>query len=483
MKNNRKILVGSVLAAALAAVVGASQAGVLQRWGDAIAGAVSPGAPAVPAVGGSRQASAVASRDATAADQVQAPRRLRAANFTPVPLQSTIDRVQPMTGIVLWNDNTSDLAALGDDVQLEFAYFKYSDVVRGPDDYDWAPVEARLASAAARGHQMILRFHDTYPGQSTVSVPAYVANAPDHTVSYPDVEGRRTFVPDWRSATLQTFILEFYSRFAQRYDLDARIAFLQVGFGSYAEYHLWDGPLTLGRTFPSKAFQQQFLGHLSDAFVETPWSLSIDAASSTYSPFSTVPALRQLRFGVFDDSFMHETHSTTDQEYNRASWRFFGDQRVQTGPAGGEFNYYSEYDQAHVLDLPDGAWGRSFESFATQYRISYMIGNDQPAYQPRARIRQAGMATGYAFRVTSLSSNGECVRMTVRNEGVAPIYYDAWPTADGHRFNTSLKGLMPDTELTGEACIGAHARASLDVDIESDRLVAGQQIQFNAALP
>lgn len=410
-------------------------------------------------------------------------RRMREAAYAPVPLQSSIDRVQPMTGIVLWNDNTGDLAALGDDVQLEFAYFKYSQVSNDQGVYDWSAVDARLASAAARGHQMIMRFHDTYPGETAISIPAYVANAPGYELAYHSVEGQQTFVPDWRSTLLQQFMLEFYTRFAQRYDLDPRLAFVQVGFGSYAEYHLWDGPLTLGRTFPSKAFQQQFLEHLGAAFAQTPWSLSIDAASGTYSPFSAVPALRELRFGLFDDSFMHETHSEDDQEYNRASWLFFGAQRHHDAPAGGEFNYYSDYDQEHVLDTPDGAWGRSFESFAAQYHVSYMIGNDQPRYQPRARIRQAAMATGYAFRVTALSSNGECARVTVRNEGVAPIYYDAWPAANGQRTGASLKGLLPGAERTGEACIGPHDPGLLEIAIDSDRLVPGQQIQFNASLP
>ncbi|KLJ01134.1 hypothetical protein WQ56_07105 [Luteimonas sp. FCS-9] len=406
----------------------------------------------------------------------------RAAAYAPVPLQATIDRVQPMTGIVLWNDNASGLAALGDDVQLEFAYFKYSDVVTGSGTYDWSQVDARLASAAARGHQMIVRFHDTYPGHTTISIPSHVANAADHAIGYQSVEGEQTFVPDWRSATLRAFILDFYSKFAQRYDLDPRLAFLQVGFGSYAEYHLWDGPLTLGRTFPSKAFQQQFLEHLGTTFTQTSWSLSIDSASTTYSPFSAVPSLRQLHFGLFDDSFMHETHSSSNSEYNRASWLFFGDTRYQHSPAGGEFNYYSDYDQENVLNA-DGPWGRSFESFAAQYRISYMIGNDQPGYQTRARIRQAAMATGYRFRITALSSDGECVRLTVRNEGVAPIYYDAWPAADGHRLGASLKGLLPGAEQAASGCIGAHARGSLSVTIESDRLVPGQFIQFNASLP
>lgn len=409
-------------------------------------------------------------------------RRPRAA-FVPVPLQSRIDAVQPMTGIVLWNNNSAGLQALGADVQLEFAYLRYSDVVNVQDVYDWSAVDARLASAAARGHQMILRFFDTYPGQTAISIPAYVANAPGYDLSYHSVEGQQTFVPDWRSTLLQDFILQFYTRFAQRYDDDPRLAFLQVGFGSYAEYHLWDGPLTLGRSFPSKAFQTTFLQHLGTTFAQTAWSVSIDAASNTYSPFRTTPVLSQLRFGLFDDSFMHQTHSSSDQEYNRGAWLYFGDSRHHHSPAGGEFNYYTQYDQEHVLDLPGGAHGRSFESFAAQYRISYMIGNDQPQYQTRARIRQAAMATGYAFRITQLSSDGDCVRLTVRNEGIAPIYYDAWPAANSQRAGVSLKGLLPGAERAVERCMGTHAPTSLHISIESDRLVPGQCIQYNASLP
>lgn len=411
-------------------------------------------------------------------------RRLHtAAAYVPVSLQARIDRVQPMTGIVLWNDNADGLAALGDDVQLEFAYFKYSEIVADESAYDWSALDARLASAAARGHQMIVRFHDTYPGHTAISIPAYIVDAAGYELAYLDVEGRQTFVPDWRSLPLQQFVIEFYTRFAQRYDQDPRLAFLQVGFGSYAEYHLWDGPLALGRTFPSKAYQRRFLEHLGTTFAQTPWSLSIDAANPEYTPIRDVPALAQLRFGLFDDSFMHEAHSSSDSEYNRAAWLFFGEQRYRDSPAGGEFSYYSDYDQQHVLDLPDGPHGRSFESFAAQYRISYMIGNDQPRHQTRARIRQAAMATGYAFRISSLASNGTCVRIGVRNEGIAPIYHDAWPAANGRRADASLKGLAPGAERMFETCPGPHSRSALAIGIESDRLVPGQRIQFNAALP
>ena len=127
-------------------------------------------------------------------------------------------------------------------------------------------------------------------------------------------------------------------------------------------------------------------------------------------------------------------------------------------------------------------YGRTFEQLSARFQISYMIGNDQPRYQARTRIREAAMATGYAFHVISLASNGECVRMTLRNAGVAPIYHDAWPAANGQRAQLSLKGLLPGAERAFEACIGPHQPAALSIAIQSDRLVPGQRIGYHADL-
>lgn len=397
------------------------------------------------------------------------------ASFIPVGLQSEINRVQPMTGVVFWSNNGSALNALGNDVQLEFSYMLYRDVVTTIGTYDWSVVDTKLAQAAARGHQMIFRFRDTYPGVTSTSIP----NGLPSTIS--PVEGLNTFIPDWSSTELQAFILDFFTQFSARYDDDARLAFVQVGFGSYSEYHLYDGNPVLGQNFPSKSFQTTFLNHIADQFSLTPWSISIDAASSSYSPFSASVALKNLTFGLFDDSFMHENHSINNSEYNRASWLFFGANRYQTSPAGGEFSYYTDYDQEHVLD-PEGAHNKSFEEFASQYSITYMIGNDQFEYQPQARIKAASMATGYAFRVTKLESNGETVRMSIRNEGIAPIYYDAYPSVNNQRATQSLKGLLPDSTLDIEMVVDEHNPLDVTLAIESERLVPGQLIQFNADL-
>ena len=79
---------------------------------------------------------------------------------------------------------------------------------------------------------------------------------------------------------------------------------------------------------------------------------------------------------------------------------------------------------------------------AELYDISYMIGNDQLNYQTANRIESAAMATGYQFEVTAYKSNGTFTQLTIKNNGIAPIYYDAFPAIGNIRAAESLKGLI-----------------------------------------
>jgi len=391
-------------------------------------------------------------------------------NYQPITIDSDITAVQPMTGIVLW---TSSGDKNTEAISLEFSYMLFNDIVSDSGVYNWDAVEQKLDAVAGRSHQTIFRFRYTYPGWET-AVPDYIKNLPDYNETKGKSEGKDTWFPDWTHAELKRFTLEFYTKFAERYDEDPRLAFIQVGFGLWGEYHIYDGPFILGETFPSKVFQEEFFYHLESVFINTPWSISIDAADDTYSSFEQKPELKNIKFGLFDDSFMHEKHSTYPSEYNMSGWKFFGEDRYKTSPAGGEFSYYTDYDQQHVLD-PEGPYGRSFEDFAGQYHITYMIGNDQPDYQTIARIKLAGMATGYKFRIKSFFASADSSIVTVSNYGIAPLYYDAYITVNGIRAEESLKGLVPGEEKTFFIPSGGDYPV---LTIESDRLVDGQEIQF-----
>ena len=391
--------------------------------------------------------------------------------FTDISIDKIPQHVQPMTGIVFWDGQYETVGK--EAISMEFSYMLFDDVVKEKGVYDWSKVEKKLNDIASRHHQAIFRFRYVYVGKTT-SVPDYIKNMPDYHETEGISEGQTTWFPDWTNQELKDFTLEFYTRFAEKYDNDPRIAFIEVGFGLWGEYHIYDGPFELGVTFPSKAFQEAFFYHMDTTFVVTPFMISIDAASDKYTPFKDKPELKDLHFGLFDDSFMHEEFGKPG-EYNTESWNFFDRNRFKVSPAGGEFSYYTSYDQKHVLDLPDGSHGKPYEYFAKEFHITFIIGNDQPNYQPASRIKQASMASGYMFKVISFFSKQDSSMVSVKNIGIAPIYYDAFITVDGVRSSTSLKYLLPGDSIVCPVSAGG---TKPELTITSDRLVEGQEIEF-----
>ena len=395
----------------------------------------------------------------------------QSSDYVRVPLFSELTGVQPMTGIVLW---VGDRDVPSNYYQLEFSYMLYSDVCKEKDIYDWSVVDRVLKDVASRGHQAVLRFRYTYPGKSC-AVPAYIKALPDYEETKGKSEGRNTTFPDWRHPELQRFHMEFYRRFADRYDNDPRIAFLETGFGLWAEYHIYDGPFIPGRTFPSKEFQAEFLSAMGKWFINTPWLISIDAADSKYGPFTDMPEVLGVQFGNFDDSFMCEDHDG----YNHDGWMFFGADRYKTAPGGGEFSYYTDYDQRHCLDRK-GLHGRRFEDEVAKYHLTFIIGNDQPGFQKWPRIVEASQSMGYRFCIKDfLVKAGDGASVCVANTGVAPIYYDTFVDVDGVKGDYNLRNLMPGDSLWVKVP-NPSVSSTPSLSISCSRLVPGQKIEYEA---
>lgn len=394
-----------------------------------------------------------------------------------LPIQSTIDQVQPMTGVVLWHDH--DKAAT-DAISLEFRYCGYDEVAVAPGKWDFSKVEEILDDIASRSHQAVLRFRFVYPGKTT-TVPAFIRNSDGYNEPIAKSEGKKTHFCDWSSGELQQFTLDFYTEFAKRYDSDPRIAYLQTGFGLWSEYHIYDGPMELGKTFPSAEYQSKFLRHLDQQFDSLPWMISIDAADDEFTPIAADDSLLALDFGLFDDSFLSKSHS----KWNAKNWATMGDDRWKRTAGGGEFSYYNRRDQKLAL-AESGPNGVSVEKSSREFHVSFMIGNDQPEFQPMERIREAGMAMGYRFRVTDAvlvkSDSSSTIGLKVTNEGVAPLYRDAFFAARGQRSQQTLRGLLPgETRIFTVKNVSGPVSGS-DIRIESDAILPNQAIQFFADL-
>jgi hypothetical protein len=384
-------------------------------------------------------------------------------SFRPVPLRSHITHVQPMTGIVMWEDSENSRT---DAISLEYSYLRYDEVVKARGRYDWSVVERKLNSAASRKHQAILRFYETWPGHET-TVPEYIKALPDYQETRAKSQGRDTSFPDWSHPEYRRFFLEFYERLAAKYDRDPRLAFLEVGFGLWAEYHIYSGPEVLGKTFPSKEFQAQFFRHLAEVFQETPWMISQDAHEGHRAPFADEPELLDLEFGIFDDTF----HQAWRPGYNLEGWEFFGRDRWQHSPCGGEIVIRNRERSEQVAE----AWAREAASF----HITFMICEGWPRRTTMDRIREHSLACGYRFAITAFEVSSTAARVTVRNTGVAPIYYDAFVAVNGVRAEDSLKGLLPGEERGFTVASGG---VDPRLTIECDRLVPGQRIEFEANL-
>ena len=421
----------------------------------------------------------------------------KAQTWQSVALKRQITHPQPMTGLVLWPEQAAKRnSTYGKSIQLEFSYCLPCKVVKGcaedgTIEYDWSSFDKLLNEVAGRGHQLVARFRYEYPSgtdvdgkKGTTAVPDYIKQRSDYNETYnadPSGDGP-TYYADWSNSELERFTLQFYSDFAQRYAHDARIAFLEVGFGHWSEYHIYGTKVQLGVNFPSKTFQTKFFKHMKSIANGLPWLVSIDASDDTYSPILANSTLMNISFGLFDDSFMHKTHEIgTKDGYNEQCWNSIGKgTRWKKGVCGGEISYYTSSDQKNFLN-PDGMYGHTWEEQAAKYHITFMIANDAPGstYGTAKRFREASMNTGYRIAVKECKTDGSTTRLLVTNEGIAPLYRDAWFAIGEVRADKSLLGLLPGKEIWVEIANTPKADGS-DIRIISDYILPKQEIEFNA---
>ena len=411
-------------------------------------------------------------------------------------LVKQITSVQPMTGIVFWpSQGSARYNTYGKSISLEYSYCLPSDVVveksnNGAIVYDWSSFETLLNDIASRQHQAIIRFRYEYPNAMTngvrggTAVPDYIKALPDYNETYSENPGGDgpTYYADWSNVELQWFTKQFYTDFAAKYDNDPRIAFVQVGFGHWSEYHTYGTPLQLGVNFPTHAYQTEFLTHVNSVFKNIPWSISTDAAATSYTPIARSEALKALDFGLFDDSFMHATHEISQGGgYNERSWIALDTTRWKRAPAGGEISYYTRDDQRNFLN-PEGMYGITWEEAASKYHITYMIGNDSPNpnnHGTPERMKEASMHCGYSFMIEDYRIKDDSVAIKITNTGIAPIYKDAYVAVGGVRSQESLKHLLPGSSLLIKIKTN---NPSSEPTIESDFLVEGQRIEYEADL-
>eukprot|EP00123_Amoebidium_parasiticum_P000795 comp11698_c0_seq1/m.6248 comp11698_c0_seq1/g.6248 ORF comp11698_c0_seq1/g.6248 comp11698_c0_seq1/m.6248 type:complete len:691 (-) comp11698_c0_seq1:430-2502(-) len=401
-------------------------------------------------------------------------------------LTSKITQVNPMKGLVLFSDYSPRPPTNA--LSLEFFSLPFSAVVKEKGKYDWSKVEEKLNGISNRGHQAVLRFWYGSPG-SPSGEPDYIKKLPKFkpiTVFNPS-EGRKVEYTNWGSQEIKSFNDEFFRKLAAKYDGDKRLAFLQVGFGHWSEYHIYNLTYKFGQNFPDYQYQTKFLKETSNLFKVTPWQISVDSVDPQYfqGPFFVNRELLQLRFGCFMDTIMA---GDPDRMQNAAkSMLLRYDERSMFAPMGGEIAY-EDAAQKYSLSRKGPNFGESIDFVSRRDHVTYSLANDAlrsgnnnefgDVNGKIERFKEVGMLMGYKYVITSYHVNfkTKTSHVTVRNDGTAPAYYDMYISIDGKWSDESLRMLQPGDEK------GFYVKrvAGGKVAIVSDHITDKQEIQFEA---
>ena len=340
---------------------------------------------------------------------------------------------------------------------LEWDYTKLSDLMTGPTNFNWAPLDAKLNAAASRGHQFFARFYLEWPGKTT-GVPQYLLDAGlrlrtwtnTNTQPWPPAVDH---TPDYEDPRLRAALTNFIHALGRRYDGDPRLGFVGLGLlGTWGEWH--NSPND--QWFASKTVQREVMDTYEAAFRKTRLVARYPAGPDHHRYADN----SHRAFGYHDDSFAWATVHTA----RKADDWFFETLLRQAGaldkwrsqPIGGEVRP-EVWDS--LFDEPTGAPpGQEFDRCLGVTHVSWLCneGVFRARLKGAARDRaiRAAQQMGYELHVATADlavAGGQLsVTLSVTNTGVAPFYYD-WPMELGvlDAAGTCAATWTTDWKLTG----------------------------------
>ena len=366
--------------------------------------------------------------------------------YTPAPAGNPLKGLVPYAGE--WKNRFPHT--------MEFDYLPYAAMVKGYDEFDWKPMEKLLDAIAGRGHQAVFRIYIEYPDKKDC-IPEFLikdglkVNKWLYTETQPEPPAPIE-TPDYEDKNLRRSLKNFIAAMGKKYDGDPRIGFITAGLlGTWGEWHTYPKD----ELFASKTVQAEVMDAYEAAFKITPVLLRYPANEKTYqkAPNNKRP------MGYHDDSFAWATLDTgkkADNWFYMAALKQAGAlDKWKTQPIGGEIRPEA---WGHVFD--ETIKIKEVQDFAEcvkQTHASWLMDSGMfEKKQSKARIERATKGVqrmGYEFHISSVTTDGGNITLTLENRGVAPFYYD-WPIEFGlfaggkvqHTFKGTgkLTGLLPD---------------------------------------
>jgi hypothetical protein len=354
------------------------------------------------------------------AGTVAEPRRLAPAP-TPVdnPLKGLVPYAQPEPGRFPHS--------------LEFSYLALSDLMTGPEAFNWQPLEELLDDVASRGNQTIFRVFLEYPAKKE-GIPEFLVKQGlkvhvyqnTNTAPLPPAEIR---TPDYSDPNLRAALKSFIAALGDRYDGDPRIAYITAGLlGTWGEWHTYPR----NDLWASTQVQAEVLSAYEAAFQQTPVLLRYPAGPDNDDYASNA----ERAFGYHDDSFAWATLETgreQDDWFYMVVLRNSGQSAVdkwKSHPIGGEIR---PEIWGQIFDpKPKHKQAQDFAQCVEQTHATWLM--DTGMFREKAKPERYERAVaqvrrlGYDIHVRSvdITARGDelSIEAEVINQGVAPFYRD-----------------------------------------------------------
>jgi hypothetical protein len=282
-----------------------------------------------------------------------------------------------------------------------------------------------------RGVKLILRFVMDYSEDERVhkDIPDWLYEELNGDGIWYDAEVGKGFSPNYENPLLLERHQELMQRLGERYNGDPRIAFIALGsLGHWGEWHTYQGD-DLYIPFPKLATSDQYVQHYLEAFPDKQLLMR-----------RPHPIAREEGLGLFNDMFGSE-RATDDfvswfgEGYeSQLAGEFIPEMADfwQTAPSGGEFTnagrlrmYFTEEGLSSIIE-------QARQSHTSWLGPSTPIDTTLDALE-ESRLEQFLKSLGYRYTIETAvlpveSEAGQSVpvNLTIRNEGIAPFYYE-WP--------------------------------------------------------
>lgn len=362
---------------------------------------------------------------------------------------------QPYKGFMPFENENS----VNGNYSMEWFYVSFSSLEPQKGVYNWSAIENKLDEISSRGNQAAFRVYLNYPGHEDEkdgsAVPDWVWDMGIKKMVYDDrlFADYDCIVPDYTDDRLIDILCDFVKHFGEKYDGDVRIAYITAGLlGQWGEWHTYP----FNDRMASEEQQNKIFEAYDEAFEKTP----------ILARYPDSETSGRYRLGFHDDSFTHETIGKESGSFYTRLKKNKLDSVWKERPIGGEV-----YPQAQIPIL-NGETAKKGKDYAQDYykcvkktHASWMMMwsafdlegvNDKEQAEKNADELSAALGYDYTLSKSFVKyKDGKLkISFTVKNRGVAPLYYDMYPAiviSDENGkiisetlLSDTLKGILPN---------------------------------------